>query len=433
MSKTMLRAGCSIAALFAILTAASASETIRIAEHRQARIDALKKSIPGIEAKLGVHVEVVEYPAPEKDYFSKLLTELGAGNAPDLFTANTDGDVPDLVAAGYLAPVTAEVEAWSGYNQLFDVAKKLSTAADGKMYQLDSMLAVTQLYYRRDLLQAAGISTEQPQTWADLLSRAREIKKKTGKYGLLLPAGTSWGSGAFDEAFKQFIVGSKTPQIANADGTLDLTGPGVTDLFGLWKSLIDDDLMPVEPLLGPEPWVIPKYDMFPAGKLVATTCGSWCYIYDWGPKSKNPIPDVTDAVGTWKVPGEEPGNLTVSVGGQNIWLVNAKSDHTDLAKKVMLELASVKTTVDYAGNMGNLPARKDAGDDPAFQALKALVPVYHDIDAGTFLRPGEGFSVVTEGIGRATEALLRKTTDAPGAQKILVDYARNLLGDDKVK
>ena len=157
-----------------------AAETIRIAEHRQARIDALMQSVPAIEAKLGVDIEVVEYPAPEKDYLSKLLTELRAGNAPDIFTANSDADVPDMVAAGYAAPITEAVKAWDGYDQLFDSAKALSTNADGEMYSLASMFSILQLYYRRDILEKAGISTEQPTTWDELLDRAREIKAKTG-------------------------------------------------------------------------------------------------------------------------------------------------------------------------------------------------------------------------------------------------------------
>src|ERR1700722_5325506 len=100
---------------------AASVPTIRIAEHRQPRIDALNKAIPRIEKQLGVVIEVIEYPAPEKDYLSKLLTELGAGNAPDLFTANFDSDIPDMVSAGYLAPMTAEVKAWDGYARLFVV------------------------------------------------------------------------------------------------------------------------------------------------------------------------------------------------------------------------------------------------------------------------------------------------------------------------
>ena len=46
--------------------------------------------------------------------------------------------------------------------------------------------------------------------------------------------------------------------------------------------------MPIDPLLGPEPWIIPKYEMFPAGDLMATTCGTWCYIYDWGKAARFP-------------------------------------------------------------------------------------------------------------------------------------------------
>lgn len=432
MKSTVLRAGCSLAVLALTLSAASA-ETIRIAEHRQARIDALNASLPAIEAKLGVEIEVVEYPAPEKDYMSKLLTELGAGNAPDLFTANGDADVPDLVAAGYLAPITAEVKAWDGYDQLFDVAKALSTHADGEMYQLDSMLSVSQLYYRKDLLEAAGISTEQPQTWADLLDRSREIKEKTGKFALMLPAGLSWGGGSFYEAFSLFIVGSQTPQIVNDDGTLNLTGAGITGYFDFQKALVDDGLTPVDPLLGPEPWVIPKYQMFPAGDLVATACGTWCYIYDWGVESQNPIPNVTEVVGTWAVPGQDADNLTVSVGGQNIWLVNSKSANADLATQVLLELSSVEATVEYATRLGNIPARRDAADNATFQTLTQLVPVHANAENGTFLRSGEGFSVVAEGVARATEALLRQETDAAGAQAILTDYARDLLGDELVK
>ncbi len=432
MKFAVLAAGVSLAALSFAASAASA-ETIRIAEHRQARIDALKKVAPAIEAKLGVKIEIVEYPAPEKDYASKLLTELAAGNAPDLFTANGDQDVPDLIAAGYLAPVTAEVKAWDGYGKLLDVAKKLSTAKDGQMYQLDTMLGVTELYYRKDLLEKAGVSTAQPKDWADLLARAQEIKAKTGKFALLLPAGVSWGGGAFGEAFNMFVVGSKTPQLANDDGTLNLSGAGVKDVFQFYADLINGGLMPIDPLLGPEPWIIPKYEMFPKGDLMATTCGTWCYIYDWGSQAKIPVPNVTQVVGTWAVPNETGGGSSVTVGGQNIWLVNAKSADVAMAKKVLLELGSVDTTVAYSANLGNIPARRDAADNKDFQALTELVPVLKDAENGTFLKSAEGFSAVSEGVARATEALLRKQTDAAGAQKILVDYIKQLLGDDKVK
>ncbi|WP_417714925.1 ABC transporter substrate-binding protein [Roseibium sp. SCP14] len=410
----------------------ASAETIRIAEHRQARIDALMESVPAIEDKYGVTIEVVEYPAPEKDYLTKILTELRAGNAPDLFTAPRGQDVADMVAAGYLAPVGDELKAWDGYADLFDVAKALVTTQDGNIYVLPAMLNVQQIYFRRDLLEKAGISTDQPKNWAELLDRAKEIKEKTGAYGLMFPAGVTWGGGAFGEGFTYLIMGSSTPQIANDDGTLNLTGEGIKDVFGFYADLINNDLMPVDPLLGPEPWIIPKYEMFPAGDLATTTCGTWCYIYDWGPESRNPIPDVTSAVGTWAVPGQNEGQY-VLVDVDSPWAVNAKAANPDLAKKVLLELGAVDATVAYAERIGNIPGRKGAAENADFQKLKALVPIHGNVDNGVFLKTATGFSVVSEGVARATEALLRKETDAAGAQEILVEYSRNLLGDEAIK
>ena len=431
MLRKILLAGICVAALAASATTVLA-DTIRIAEHRQARIDALKTVVPDIEKKLDVTIEIIEYPAPEKDYMTKLLTELGAGNAPDLFTAPRGQDVADMVSAGYVAPITDEVKAWDGYNALFDVSKKLVTDKDGQIHVLPAMLSVQQLYFRRDILEKAGISTEQPKTWQELIDRAKEIQAKTGAYGLLFPAGLTWGGGAFGEGFQYLVVGSATPEIANDDGTLNLTSEGIKDVLGFYAALVDNDLMPVQPLLGPEPWVVPKYELFPAGKLAATTCGSWCYIYDWGPESKNPIPDVINAVGTWLMPGKDGGEH-VMVDIESAWAVNSQASDVELAKKVLLEIGSVKADVAYAARVGNIPGRRDAGDDPEFQKLTALVPVLAGVEKGTFIKTAPGFSAVSEGVARATDALLRKDTDAAGAQKILVDYVKETLGEEMVK
>ena len=431
MNSKLLLAGVCTAGFMATMVTASA-ETIRIAEHRQARIDALNEVVPDIEAKLGIDIDVIEYPGPEKDYLTKILTELRAGNAPDLFTAPRGQDVADMVAAGYLAPLSDALEGWDDFDQFFDVAKALVSRDDGEIYVLPAMLNVQQIYYRRDILEDAGISTEQPKDWADLLARAAEIKEKTGSFGLMFPAGVTWGGGAFGEGFQYLIAGTATKELVDEDGKLHLTSDGVHDALAFYNELVSKDLMPVDPLLGPEPWIIPKYEMFPAGDLVATTCGSWCYIYDWGPTARNPIPDVTKAVGTWATPGQHGGEH-VQVDIDSPWGVNATAVNVDLAKQVILELGSVKAGVAYSEQLGNIPGRRDAADDPDFQKLEALVPILANVENGTFLKTAPGFSVVAEGVARATEALLRQETDAAGAQEILVDYARNLLGDEAVR
>ncbi|MEO1222840.1 MAG: extracellular solute-binding protein, partial [Pseudomonadota bacterium] len=232
-------------------TSIASAQTIRIAEHRQARIDALNTVVPAIEESLGIEIEVIEYPAPERDYLTRLLTELRAGNAPDLFTAPRGQDVADMVASGYLAPITSDIQAWADYDQLFDVAVELVTSYDGEIYVLPQMLNVQQIYFRRDILEEHGISTEQPTTWADLLDRAREIREVTGAYALLFPSGVTWGGGAFGEGFQYLMAGTPTPELASEDGTLNLRTDGVRDALNFYAELINDDLMPVQPLLGP--------------------------------------------------------------------------------------------------------------------------------------------------------------------------------------
>src|SRR5258708_12722348 len=223
------------------------AETNGIGEHRKGRIDGRKTVVPEIEKKYNVHIEVVEYPAPEKDFLTKLLTELRAGNAPDIINAPHGSDIADMVADGYMAPIIKEIKDWDGYSQLFDVGKTMVTSNDGQIYTLPAMLDVMQLYYRRDLLEKAGISTEQPKTWAELLSRAKEIKAKTGVYSLLFPAGSTWGTGSFEEGFRLLIVGTATPPIASDDGKLSLSGQGIKHPFASYSDFTNNTLIPAHP------------------------------------------------------------------------------------------------------------------------------------------------------------------------------------------
>jgi multiple sugar transport system substrate-binding protein len=431
MSRMMFGVAAAATATFAVGSAAA--QTVRIAEHRQARIDALESVIPGIEERTGVDVEVVEYPEPDREYLSKLLTELAAGSGPDVFSLPNVSDLAEFSTAGYLAPVTEAVEGWDGWEQVFPVARELATSPDGEIYIMPQQLSVQQLYFRRDLLEAAGISTEQPATWDELLERARQAQEATGGYGLLLPMGVTWGGGAFGEGFLLMLPGSSDPELVTADGKLNLTSAGVGEVLGFYETLVTEGLLPVDPLLGPEPWAVPKYQMFPDGELLITTCGSWCYIGDWGPQSQDPIPNVEQVVGTWATPGREAGRESVLATVTHPFAVSANAADVEAATQVLLELGSVETQVAYSTREGNLPSRADAAESPEFQALTALVPILAQLDQAATVESAPGFTAVSEGVARATEALLLGNADAAGAQAILVDYVRSTLGDDAVQ
>lgn len=421
-----------LAGVLALPPLSVAQEVIRIAEHRSVRLDALRTLVPGIEQKLGIEIRVVEYPSPALDYFTKLVTELRSGNAPDVFTIPRDQQIDDLAAAGYLADLSDELAGWEGYEQLAPLAKQLARATfDQRSYVVPSILAVEQLYYRKDILEQHGIPIEQPADWQDLLRRGRMIRERTGHYALLFPAGLTWGTGAYTEGFRHLLAGSSDARLLTEDGRYRLNSPGIRDAFEFYETLIEEDLMPIQPLLNPEPWIIPKYEMFPAGELLVTTCGTWCVIFDWGPNSRNPIPNLEQRVATWDMPGKHGGRhvMAALVYG---WAVNQKSRRPERAKQVALELGSVESAIAYAEGLGNVPARLDATEHEGFAALTHIHNAHAQLLRASAVQTTVGSSTLMAGVARATESLLTGREDAAGAQRLLLKYVSNILGDEAV-
>lgn len=421
-----------LAGVLALPPLSVAQDVIRIAEHRSVRLDALRTLVPEIEQKLGIEIRVVEYPSPALDYFTKLVTELRSGNAPDVFTIPRDQQIDDLAAAGYLADLSDELAGWEGYEHLAPLAQQLARATfNQRSYVVPSILAVEQLYYRKDVLERHGIPIEQPADWQDLLRRGRMIRERTGQYALLFPAGLTWGTGAYTEGFRHLLAGSSDARLLTEDGRYRLNSSGIRDALEFYETLIEEDLMPIQPLLNPEPWIIPKYEMFPAGELLVTTCGTWCVIFDWGPNSRNPIPNLEQRVATWDMPGKHGGRhvMAALVYG---WAVNQKSRRPERAKQVALELGSVESAIAYAEGLGNVPARLDATEHEGFAALTHIHNAHAQLLRATAVQTTVGSSILMAGVARATESLLTGREDAAGAQQLLLRYVSNILGDEAV-
>lgn len=413
--------------------AASAQKpTLVIAEHRAARLDALNELLPPIADKLNVNLKIVEYPAPAKDYFTKLVTELRSGNAPDVFSVPRDLQLDDLAAAGYLADLSPEMQNWDGYQQLPELIQTLTQGSfDKKNYVVPSIVAVEQLYYRHDILTEYGVDTSQPKTLDDLLERAKQIKDKTGQYALLFPAGLTWGMGSYTEGFRYVLAGSDDYSLLTTDGRYDLSHSAITDSFDFYAQLVAEQYMPVNPLLNPEPWVIPKYEMFPNGQLMITTCGTWCVVFDWGENSRNPIANIDKAVATWKIPAQN-GQPFVLASLVYSWAVNNKSRQKTLAKELALAMGDVDVAIAYAKRLGNVPARMDAKFHPEYAVLGNAQQAHQLLPEARAVTTTVGSSAVTSGVARATEGLLTGRVNAQGAQGILNDYVVSVLGQQYV-
>ncbi len=123
-------------------------------------------------------------------YEQELVDALASGHGPDIFTIHNDwlpkhGDK--------ISPMPATAMSLRTYSQTFvDVASNDFTK-DGKIYAMPLATDDLALYYNKDLLNSAGISTP-PTTWPELVSDVQKLTKTAA--GTFLRSGVAMGTSA---------------------------------------------------------------------------------------------------------------------------------------------------------------------------------------------------------------------------------------------
>src|SRR5262249_1678267 len=154
--------------------------------------------VDGFNAKMKAegkpyHATLSVGPATDNDYVAKLQLDAASGTAATVMNLGSQ-IFQDMIAAGYLADLTDLVNAWDEWPKFGDVIKEQLTV-DGKVYAVSWATTVT-MFYRKDLLGNAGVTTDQPQTWDDFYKIADQIATKIpGMTPTGLPAGRPWGGG----------------------------------------------------------------------------------------------------------------------------------------------------------------------------------------------------------------------------------------------
>lgn len=172
--------------------AAAAATTIRIScwESGDA-LEPFNNAISSFEAsnpEIDVSLECIP-----QDYGTKLLAQIAAGNAPDIFQ-NGDGDVAKYVQEGAVAPLDDFINGSDG----LDMSAFLPGIADfgqvnGQTYYLTKDYSPLVLYYNKAIFDEAGVAYPTDDwTWDDLLAAAQALTKPDGsQWGIALP--NSWG------------------------------------------------------------------------------------------------------------------------------------------------------------------------------------------------------------------------------------------------
>ena len=297
------------------------------------------------KANPNINIEVVWVPG---DYATKLNTALLVAGGPDVFERGSL-TIP-MVSAGQVAPLddlfTPAVRAD------FDAGDLGSFSVDGKIYAVKMVTDTGLIYYRKSMLQKAGVAP--PQTLDELIAASRALVA-TRRKGIFLGNDGGVGSclllplwSAKQDLLRDDKVAFNTARTAQA--------------YEKFRQLVALDAN----LIGaPTDWWDPS--AFNQELTAMQWCGLWAY-----PAIKKELGDDVGALAWPALDGQ--GAPATFLGG---WaqMVNARSPHLDEAKKYVnyLWIENQKIQSDWNLSYGfHVPPRKSVAQTA--KALDAPVP-----------------------------------------------------------
>jgi multiple sugar transport system substrate-binding protein len=376
----------------------------------------------------------MEGPATDNDIKTKLTLDAAAGTLPDYFSFRPEL-VADFIAANYLADLTPQLTAWEGWEHIAQSLRDLSMY-DGKVYGVPGGTTFT-FFRRKDVMDAAGISGDQPGTWEDFYAACDEIATKTDAIPTGLPAATPWGGGTWGEGFQMVWLGFDGPIFDETDNKWVVSSPNLLKAFQVYETLATNGWLTVGMLLSPNPWEPIKYQGFPAGDVVLVTGGDWQWTFDWGPEGATPIEGLYEKVDRWEWPHESGTPFTYVSGG--------------IGNVVAATTKSVDGCVEFITYQGDLDVMCETlqiylGGPSGRTDLAESCPAYAEAVNGKMAESSKLFDTgrtykfdqlnanrISDGIARATEDIITGVVTAEEAMEAFAASILQDLGDEGAK
>jgi multiple sugar transport system substrate-binding protein len=176
------------------------------------------------------------------DLHQVLIHAVAEGRAPDLALLDSVW-VPEFASSGFLLPLDELDAEWLDTEYRADVLDPFVRANrfGERTVAVQAEADVAGLWYRRDVLAAAGI--DPPQTWTDLVTAGQVLLRMGVPRPLALPAGSRGG-----ETTTYCLLGI---QAANGAAVIDgdevvLDSPGTVECLTFLHDLIDAEVLSVD-------------------------------------------------------------------------------------------------------------------------------------------------------------------------------------------
>ena len=320
----------------------------------------------------GLRVDLAEGPVSTDLRESLTTAALLAGDGSfDLVYLDVTW-TPKLAAAGWLLPLDAAFPEEARRDFL---PQALAAGVfRGHLYRIPFRTDVGLLYYRKDLLDAAGLPP--PRTWTELEADARRLQKPPGLSGFLWQ-GAQYeglvcfflevlrGHGGFWIDPETLEVGLDRPEaVASLEMLQRFCGPGGISPPGVAASKEEETRR-----------------LFQDGRAVFLR--NWPYVWRLAQREGSPV---AGKIGVEAVPTVSGAPGAGTLGGWGL-AVARTSRHPDEAVAFIRHATSLASQRRFCAPTGFAPARRDAYDDPALLAANPFLPELLKIHASAAPRP----------------------------------------------
>lgn len=294
----------------------------------------------------GVTIEAVFVPGGE--LLTKLQTAIIARQTPTMAISDLVA-MPLLTRSGALAPLDDHIRQSNLNLADYFPGPLVYGLYQGKRYSLPVSASNLGLFWNKNLFRAAGLDPNRPpRNWDELLRYARQIKEKTGKWGLELftqgGEGTTWQTQVyFWGAGAEFLDANNTAPAFNS-------AQGVRALQFLVDLVQKEKVAPVAP-----------WGLFGRGEAAMVMDGSW--MTQFFPQQVN------FELGSAPFPYPAGGRPATNMGGEQIFIFqNADAATAKAAWDFINWFSSTPVQVEWDRGTGFLPVRRSVANDPAYRA-----------------------------------------------------------------
>ncbi|MBV9380693.1 MAG: ABC transporter substrate-binding protein [Streptosporangiaceae bacterium] len=323
-----------------------------------------------------VSVQFQELPTPSQstEVHQQLVQSLSRRDGSiDVFT----GDIiwiSEFAGAGWSAPLDSYFGP-SVKAQYFPGVIDACTYA-GAMHALPWFIDAGMLYYRKDLLAAAGVAV--PASWSELVAGAQKLLG-AGK----VSDGYNWQAKQAEVLVCDLVefIGSNGGSILAPDGkTVTIAEPNAVQAVQLMVDTFSKDKITPKSVLS---WdEVPSELPFLGGK--AAFLRNWSFV--WNDAQNKSSSAVAGKVGVAKLPAFPGGKSTACLGGYQFGM-NASSTKKSAAIDFLTWMSSPATQLKWATQLGLAPSRPSVYKQPELAKVNPFMVSLQDIFTGGTPRP----------------------------------------------